>query len=231
MLITLHDQEFILLPQKAMYWKSQEAILIADAHFGKATHFRKHGIYISEKPFENDLEILFQLITEFKPKKILFLGDMFHSLYNEECVAFKNLIDNFPFLQTILIKGNHDILKPVDYEALNIQLINRLLIDGVLIVHEQSEVENKAESKKKVETYGENPITSQIPIITICGHIHPAYELKGRGRQHIRLACFHLSNQIFTLPAFGSFTGHHSISPQEEDNVFIISGTEILKIN
>lgn len=220
--ITLNDQEFILLPQKAMYWKSQEAILIADAHFGKATHFRKHGIYISEKPFENDLQILYDLIIEFKPKKILFLGDMFHSRYNEECFAYKNLIDKFPFLQTILIKGNHDILKPADYQALNIQLVNKLIIDGILMVHEPS-LENKPEE--------EYLIKSQIPIITICGHIHPAYELKGRGRQHIRLACFHLSNQIFTLPAFGSFTGHHSISPQEEDNVFIISGTEILKIN
>ena len=38
-----------LLPEKAVWIDSMGVLLIADLHFGKAAHFRKSGIPISEK--------------------------------------------------------------------------------------------------------------------------------------------------------------------------------------
>ncbi len=40
------DQDLILLPQKAIYWKQQKALIAADVDLGKVGHFRKAGIAV-----------------------------------------------------------------------------------------------------------------------------------------------------------------------------------------
>jgi uncharacterized FlgJ-related protein len=44
-----------LLPEKAAFIPESATLLIADPHFGKATHFRKAGIPIPEQIFLKDL--------------------------------------------------------------------------------------------------------------------------------------------------------------------------------
>jgi metallophosphoesterase superfamily enzyme len=53
-----------LLPEKAIYWKSRKALLIADLHLGKAGHFRKHGIAVPGRVEQNNLCRLSGLILE-----------------------------------------------------------------------------------------------------------------------------------------------------------------------
>ncbi|MES2764996.1 MAG: DEAD/DEAH box helicase, partial [Bacteroidota bacterium] len=66
---TLFNEELHLLPQKAIYWPREKALLIADAHFGKVGHFRKAGVPIPNQITHNDFEILTELLKTFDIKK------------------------------------------------------------------------------------------------------------------------------------------------------------------
>src|SRR3984885_15395308 len=75
----LLNQNLLLLPQKAIYWQQEKALIAADVHLGKVGHFRKSGIAVPRDMEQSDLAVLSDLVDEFKPKKVLFLGDLFHS--------------------------------------------------------------------------------------------------------------------------------------------------------
>jgi len=80
----LLDHDLLLLPQKAIYWQQEKALIVADVHLGKVGHFRKAGIAVPRDMEQNDLAVLSDLVDEYKPKTIIFLGDLFHSDKNAD---------------------------------------------------------------------------------------------------------------------------------------------------
>src|ERR1700743_3733499 len=118
----LLGQNLLLLPQKAIYWQQEKALIIADVHLGKVGHFRKAGIAVPRDMEQNDLAVLSDLIAEYRPEKILFLGDLFHSDINADWDWFKLWRQQFPKIAITLIRGNHDIIHDKYYHELNILL-------------------------------------------------------------------------------------------------------------
>ena len=49
MQLSLNNSEFTLLPEKALYKEDERLLIIADVHLGKASHFRKEGVYMPPK--------------------------------------------------------------------------------------------------------------------------------------------------------------------------------------
>ena len=68
---------------RVLFWKDENLLLLSDPHFGKVNHFRKNGIPIPGQLMENNFQRLEEVIGHFKPKKILILGDLFHSVQNQ----------------------------------------------------------------------------------------------------------------------------------------------------
>jgi len=124
----LLNQDLLLLPQKAIFWQQEKALIAADVHLGKVGHFRKAGIAVPRDMEQNDLAILSDLIFEHKPEKIIFLGDFFHSDMNSDWDWFILWRSQFPKLEIILIRGNHDIIDDKYYNRLNIVLHDQLLV-------------------------------------------------------------------------------------------------------
>ena len=86
-----------LLPQRAIWWPLRSMLIVSDLHLGKAAHFRKHGIAVPNAVNADTLQRLDQLITQFKPRNVLVLGDLFHSEENEEWQEFRAwLMDCMP---------------------------------------------------------------------------------------------------------------------------------------
>ena len=44
--LSIQNNHFLLMAQRAAFWREQQMLLIADPHFGKAASFRSHGIAI-----------------------------------------------------------------------------------------------------------------------------------------------------------------------------------------
>lgn len=212
---TLLDQNLLLLPQKAIYWQQEKALIAADVHLGKVGHFRKAGIAVPRDMEQDDLAVLSDLIFEYKPEKILFLGDLFHSDMNADWDWFTLWRKQFPKLQIMLIRGNHDIIHDDHYHELNISLHYQLAIGPFLMLH--------------------HPLTEaalqQTENYAFCGHIHPGVNLVGRGRQSITLPCFAFSERQAILPSFGKFTGRVAIRSSENDRIFAVLKDKVVVID
>jgi DNA ligase-associated metallophosphoesterase len=209
------DQDLLLLPEKAIYWQQQKALIAADVHLGKVGHFRKAGIAVPRDMEQSDLAILSDLIFQYKPERIIFLGDLFHSDINADWDWFILWRSQFPKLEIILVRGNHDIISDKYYHQLNIVLHDELLVEPFLMLH--------------------HPLTEttikQAKGYAFCGHIHPGVALTGRGRQSITLPCFAFGDSQAILPSFGTFTGKVAIRSNKTDRIFAIAKDKVLAID
>jgi len=212
--ITLLDQHLLLLPQKAIYWKEEKALIAADVHLGKVGHFRKAGIAVPRDMEQDDLAVLSDLIHEHRPEKIIFLGDLFHSDMNNDWDWFAMWRRHFPKLRIILIKGNHDIIHDKHYLELDVALHQSLLVGPFLMLHHPL----TEETLEHAEGY------------VFCGHIHPGVSLSGRARQHITLPCFAFGNGQVILPSFGKFTGKVAMRHREHDRIYGVLKDKVIAI-
>ncbi len=200
-----------LLPEKAVWIDSLSVLLIADLHFGKAAHFRKSGIPIPEKVHDQDYIQLKSLISRYSPEQVYFLGDLFHSSWNEQWENLLLFLGQFPNSTFHLVVGNHDILPAEKYQDPKLQVHpNPIVIGSLLLSHE--------------------PSLPPEGFINICGHIHPGIILKGRAKQKVRIPCFHFSNDILVLPSFGNFTGFALVELKKNDFIWGIAEGSVIPI-
>jgi metallophosphoesterase superfamily enzyme len=74
--LRIKNNTFLLLPQKAIYWKEQKTILVSDLHIGKISHFRKAGIPVPQEGSQNNFKRLDEIIVTQIPR-IFFLSVIF----------------------------------------------------------------------------------------------------------------------------------------------------------
>lgn len=200
-----------LLPEKAVWISEWKVLLISDLHFGKASHFRKSGIPISEKVHDQDYQMLASLISKYSPKQVYFLGDLFHSSWNGEWEKLLSFLGHFPTTSFHLVIGNHDILPTTKYQDSLLKVHTQpITLGDLLLSHE--------------------PTPPPEGFLTICGHIHPGILLKGRAKQRVRIPCFHYSGNILVLPSFGNFTGLALINGQKNDLIWGIAEDRLIPI-
>lgn len=202
------NQKFVLHPLGGMFWAEKSLLLISDVHLGKVAHFRKFGAAVPRKAVHKNYILLDQIVADFSPFQICFLGDLFHSSLNKEWELFENWVAKTP-AEIILVAGNHDIISPHKFEALGISIFQELILDNFLLTHHPEE---------------------RGGFFNFCGHIHPAVRLKGFGRQKLRLPCFFQTKSQLILPAFGEFTGTHVLQPSKDDEVYAIVEDEVIKV-
>lgn len=208
---TLENQTFLLLPEKAIFWKEREVLLIADTHFGKVNHFRKSGISIPDGAALKNLQILQDLILKTKAREVLFLGDLFHSEMNSEWLFFKDILKSFPEVNFKLVQGNHDVFHEMTYQKGQFEFFEKPLEMGPFIfTHEPMETEHQ--------------------LYNLCGHIHPGVKLRGEAKQSLRLACFYFKDKQGILPAFGQFTGLHVVGPKKGERIFVIADNKVIDV-
>lgn len=190
----------------------EDSLVISDIHFGKVNHFRKAGIAIPAMAVQANFDRLTQLILEFQPKRVAFLGDFFHSKLNAEWHLVDAFLNQSDFnCEWILVEGNHDILDANIYEKTNLSLVSQLKIGNCILTHEP------------LETVPENRLN-------IHGHIHPGIRLTGKAKQGISLPCFHLSKTHMCMPAFGELTGLKLQKKGKTDRVFAITSERIFEV-
>ena len=207
----LQGQELTLLPDKALYWQEQKALLVADVHLGKAGHFRKAGIPVPGQVHWEDLQRLSLLIEAWQPKQLIILGDLFHSQINNEWLIFEQWCQAHCKLEVILVKGNHDILPDSAYKIPNLTVqAEPWVLPPFALSH--------------------HPGSPHIHYYTLTGHLHPAIRLRGRGRQSLTLPCFYFGEKEAILPAFGQFTGHAIVKTPASSQVFGITEDRIIPL-
>ena len=205
-------EKLLLLPEKAVYWKKRETLFLADLHLGKVDHFRKEGIGIPAAAAKNNIIRLKKLILDVAPKRVVFLGDLFHSDYNLDWLAFNDLLEELGAIDFLLVEGNHDILGEKRYQESKLCKIEGILEDGPFILSHEP-LEEVKEGK-----------------YNLCGHLHPAVRMHGKAKQSMKLACFYFGDNTGILPAFGTFTGTAVIKPMKGEKVYVVAGEKVIRV-
>jgi len=212
MTITHKQQTLHLHPDKAIFWEDRSTLLLADLHLGKGEHFSRHGIAVPSGVQVDNFSRLQDLLDEFEPKRVLFLGDLFHSTLNDTMETFAIFLSTFPDVSFELVMGNHDILPQALYD------------NSLLVIHYPP-------FRDSPFMFTHYPLDKPDgELYNFYGHIHPGVLLRGAGRQSLRLPCFHFGPEQAVLPAFGAFTGLAIVRPEAGDLVFVIAEGEVLEV-
>ncbi len=208
--VELNGSSFSLLKEKAIYKPDEHLLLIADVHLGKAAHFRKEGIAIPGEAQQDDYRKLQELLQRVKPERVYFLGDLFHSTYNNDWDNFCNLIANFPQITFTLIKGNHDIIDHRLFHEICVEVTP--LVSNTQFIYTHEPLDKVPEGK-----------------MNFAGHIHPGFRLYGSGRQSLMLPCFYVQQQKVILPAFGILTGLYGMDKLHDTAIYLVLPSGIKK--
>lgn len=211
--LKIADEILHLLPERTLFWPRTQTLFIADPHLGKAATFRAHAIPLPEGNTVAELQRLSQAIDRTGATKLIILGDLFHTARGREDAVMQAVTtwrEQYAALAIYLVRGNHDRHAgdpPPEWCI--------AVTDG--------------------PTAGPYWVLSHEPLqpetgYALAGHLHPAVQLTGKGRQSLKLPCFWFGEKCGVLPAFGDFIDHGTIRPQRGDRVFVVADDKVMAV-
>jgi DNA ligase-associated metallophosphoesterase len=176
------DEELALVQGRALFWRRENALLVADLHLEKASFFARFGQMLPPYDSRETLERVALAVRETGARRVYTLGDNFHDADGAsrlEPHAAGMLAALTRATDWVWITGNHD-----HGEKLGTQ-VAELEVSGLLLRHEALAGETRPE---------------------LSGHFHPKLRVSVRGRSIVR-PCAVASERKLILPAFGALTG------------------------
>lgn len=210
--LTLSHHSLLLLPHRAVYIETLQALVVSDVHLGKAETFQGYGVAIPSGVNQASLDRLAALCRTYQPRSLWVLGDLFHSAAAIED-GVRGLWLDFLAQTPVtahLVLGNHD--RHLGDRLSQFQLVchqSGAMVDNLWFSHEpQADVKGPS----------------------LCGHTHPCLLLGGRG-DRLRLPCFYWQPAYhrLTLPAFGDFTGGYTINLGAAEVAYVIAADTIVE--
>jgi uncharacterized protein len=250
----IKNNYFWLSVERCVYWENENTLVLSDLHFGKTGHFRKSGIAVPQNVYKEDLQRLLHQVQFFGARKLIVVGDLFHSSANKEHDLFKRWRNDINDTKVHLVKGNHDLLNEKMYSDLDIQVHKLGLQLGQFnFIHDiatnppspelhwtktAAGVAEQVDSNIQTSGFGTYRDSHQSRSsnlqpnsnYSISGHIHPGIRIGGIAKQALRFPCFYFAEQFAVLPAFSRFTGLALIQPKQNENVFAIVENKLLQI-
>jgi DNA ligase-associated metallophosphoesterase len=210
---TIQEQCFWLTTERGIFWEKESALILSDLHFGKTGHFRKNGIGVPHAVYKEDLQRMVDLISFFQPKKMIAVGDLFHSADNLELQLFSKIRTGFSNMDLILVQGNHDILEKNWYQRNHIELVNsNYCLNNFNFVHDPSEI----------------PPDNQA--FYFSGHLHPSISISGMGKQSLSFPCYYFTEHSAILPAFSKFSGTAKVKKKKTNRIIAIVENSLIEI-
>jgi hypothetical protein len=181
----------------ALFVPEFSALLVADLHLEKGSAYAASGQLLPPYDTRRTLNRLTAEIAALKPDTVIALGDSFHDLgadnriHDADADALTALVRSVG--EWVWIEGNHDPVPPARFGGVT---RSEMRLGGLVLRHEPAAGEAPGE---------------------ICGHLHPAAKVLGRGR---RLRCFATDGARMILPAFGAYAGGLSVRDKAIKSVF-----------
>ncbi len=172
------------LVEGALYWPSEDCLIVADLHFEKGSSYAARGVHLPPYDTSATLTRLEELVARLKPASVIALGDSFHDgeararIAPADAARINNLTTACVWTW---IAGNHDPLP----EGFGGSIAEEVRFGSLTFRHEPAPA----------------PATGEI-----AGHLHPCAVVRVRGRR-LRRRCFACDGTRMILPAFGAYAG------------------------
>lgn len=202
------------MAERVIYWPARAALLAADVHVGKDTTFRLSGIPVPESVVDADLERLSRAIIRTDARVLILLGDFQHARLGMTGHTIEKILrwrEQHPDLRVRLLEGNHEKSSGKVPDCWRFECCGDSIMEGPIALRHHP------------------PATKWRMKPTICGHLHPAVRLFGKGGQSERLPCFYLERNLLVLPAFGRFTGSSTIDSSKAVAVYAVTEEAVIK--
>lgn len=202
-----------LLPDKALYWPAQRALLVADVHIGKAASYRALHQPVPRGTTDVTLARLDALLGAYDCQQLIVLGDFLHARPARApaiVAKLKTWRERHRQVRMVLIRGNHDRNAGDPPTDLAIEMVDEPWLQGPFALQHEP---------------APHPTHS-----VLAGHVHPVFMLRGRARQRLRLPCFLIDAEVSLLPAFGEFTGGWAVEPNAATRVFLAGAERVWSV-
>ena len=197
--------------ERAVYWRRQKCLLLADIHFGKGSVLRRAGINVPTGQTSGDLARLDSLIAHYQPARVIVLGDLVHGAAPLDAPWIGMVSDwrrRHAAIDMTLIAGNHD--RHFDARELGFDIVgDELSLPPLVLRHAPEGAPGR---------------------YVMAGHVHPGVTLQDGWRKH-RLPAFRFGAGIGLLPSFGSLTGLHETPTQPDERIIAISPGGLIPLN
>lgn len=156
-----------IIAEATALWLPEQSILsFADLHLGYEEELRRKGVHMPLGEFQYQRALIGKLMGKYRPKTVILNGDVKHSfgtINSTEWRHTRELLDMISgHAETVIIKGNHDLMLQPIASKHNIKIVDRYKAGDILFLH--GDVLPDAEALE-----GANTI--------IIGHEHPAISL------------------------------------------------------
>jgi len=174
-----------LHPSGVLWLAGERTLVVADLHLEKASSFARCGQLLPPYDTAMTLARLEAVVAALAPRRVVALGDSFHDRHAAGRLAAADAARLAALVggrEWLWLTGNHD---PEIAAHLGGERADVAEIAGLRFRHEPSAT----------------PVEGEV-----CGHLHPALTVVGRGRG-VRRRCFATDGHRLVLPAFGSLAG------------------------
>jgi len=169
----------------ALFWPARQTLIVADLHFEKGSRFASKGHLLPPYDTRATLTALEQAIRQYKPVRIVSLGDSIDDMKANDRIA-EDDVERIRMLTSqqdwVWVAGNHD---PAPPDLWGGETVDELT-DGPFVFRHQA-VSGKAPGE-------------------LSGHFHPKASISARGRR-LSARCFIEDGKRMILPSFGAYTG------------------------
>ena len=178
------DRPFVPLGCGALFWPERGALLVADLHLEKASHYARRGAFLPPYDSEETVGRIEAAVALTAADEVWCLGDSWHDgdgagrLPGAVRARLARLIAATAWTW---ITGNHDPAA----DPLGAARVDEARVDGIALRH----VADPA-----------------APGPEISGHFHPKLRIHARGRSLAR-RCFVRAGAKLVLPAYGALAG------------------------
>ena len=203
--VAIAGKAFVADMSGALYWPSEDALIVADLHLEKGSSFAARGQLLPPYDTRETLARLAQAIDRFDALTVIALGDSLHdtgAASRMDPEARETLAIMQADREWIWITGNHD---PEIDGAMGGHVRDELVVEGITLRH--------APRPRRVTH-------------EIAGHLHPAARLYMHGYS-IRRPCFVGNGLRLVMPAFGTYAGGLNILDDAFEPLFASDGMAV----
>lgn len=212
----------VLLPERAIWMPSANALILSDLHLGSSVNGRSNGFTVPDAVYQDDLNRMDALVNTYGGD-VYIVGDLVHMHHNEVWPRFSDLRHTWTSHVT-LIAGNHDKYAANHATEFGLDVVDAFDLHGITLIHNPHQTvkgTSRGVDRFKLDEGGPR----------ICGHLHPAIIPPGAPQQNGRVPCFYHTRNTLVLPAFGRFSSAYLVDPSEDDRVYLPRESNVVEFS